>query len=89
MPIGAQPPKRRGTVGHPYSALNLRLALAIFGLVSCAVLAVLTMRAGATGFGWVLAALAVVAAIDIVVVQLRRRARRAGEADGTRHTLFE
>jgi hypothetical protein len=87
MPIGAQPPDRRGTVGHPYSALNLRLALAIFGLVSCAVLAVLTMRAGATGFGWVLAALAAVAAIDIVVVQLRRRARR--RADGRHHTLFE
>jgi hypothetical protein len=87
MPIGAQPPRRRGTVGHPYSALNLRLVLAAFGLVSCAVLAVLMISAGANGFGWVLAALALVAAVDLVVVQLRRRARRR-EGEG-RHSLFE
>jgi hypothetical protein len=87
MPIGAQPPNRRGTVGHPYSALNLRLALAVFGLVTCVVLAVLVMRTGERGFGWVLVALAADAAVDIVVVQLRRRARRrAGEGD---HSLFE
>jgi hypothetical protein len=87
MPIGAQPPRRRGTVGHPYSALNLRLALAVFGLVTCVVLAVLVMRTGARGFGWVLVALAVVAAADIVVVQVRRRARRrTGEGN---HSLFE
>ena len=87
MPIGAQPPNRRGTVGHPYTALNLRLALAAFGLVACAALAVLGLRAGATGFGWVAAALALVAVVDLVVVQLRRRARRR---DGDRgHTLFE
>jgi hypothetical protein len=87
MPIGAQPPKRRGTVGHPYSALNLRFALAVFGLFTCAILAVLMMRAGATGFGWVLVALALVAAFDLVVVQLRRRARRR-EGEG-RTSLFE
>jgi predicted metal-binding membrane protein len=87
MPIGAQPPNRRGTVGHPYSALNLRLALAVFGLVCCIVLAVLMLRAGATGFGWVLAALALVSVIDIVVVQLRRRARR--RSGDTGHSLFE
>jgi hypothetical protein len=87
VPIGAQPPDRRGTVGHPYSALNLRLLLAAFGLVSCAVLAVLMWRAGATAFGWVLAALAFVAAVDLVVIQLRRRARRRG-GDRNR-SLFE
>jgi hypothetical protein len=87
MPIGAQPPNRRGTVGHPFSALNLRLALAVFGLVTCAVLAVLVMRTGARGFGWVLVALAAVAAVDIVVVQVRRRARRRA-GDG-HHSLFE
>jgi len=74
MPIGAQPPGRRGTAGHPYSALNLRLALAGFGMVVCAVLAVLLMRAGARVPGWIFAALAVVAAVDAVVIQLRRRA---------------
>jgi hypothetical protein len=29
MPIGSQPSGRRGTVGHPYRALNLWLALAL------------------------------------------------------------
>jgi hypothetical protein len=87
MPIGAQPPNRRGTVGHPFSALNLRLALAVFGLVTCVVLAVLVMGTDARGFGWVLVLLAAVAAADIVVIQLRRRARRrAGEG---RRSLFE
>jgi hypothetical protein len=87
MPIGAQPPGRRGTVGHAYSALNLRLVLAGFGLVVCAGLAVLLIRAGLQVLGWVCAVLAVIAAVDLVVVQLRRRARRAAEGDG--HSLFE
>src|SRR5437867_399310 len=39
MPLGPQPRRARGTVGHPYSALNLRLVLAAFGLVASAVLA--------------------------------------------------
>ncbi|HWG98311.1 MAG TPA: hypothetical protein VNV66_03060 [Pilimelia sp.] len=76
MPIGAQPPDRRGTVGHPYSALNLRLALAGFGLVSSVVFAVLLLRAGLDVLGWVFVALAAVAAVDLVVIQLRRRAAR-------------
>ena len=46
MPIGAQPPGRRGTVGEPYSALNLRLVLAAFGFLICAVLAILLWRNG-------------------------------------------
>jgi len=87
MPIGAQPPGRRGSVGHAFSALNLRLALAAFGLVACAVLAVLLFRAGADAFGWILVVLAVVAAVDLVVVQLRRRAR--ARAGGDDHSLFE
>jgi hypothetical protein len=86
MPIGAQPPDRRGTVGHPYSALNLRLVLALFGLVSCAVLGVLVLRAGYPAFGWPLVGLAAVAAVDAVVVQMRRRARRG---DGHRYSMFE
>jgi uncharacterized membrane protein len=88
MPIGPQPPGRRGTVGEPYSALNLRLMLAIFGLVVCTVLAVLLGRAGYPVAAWIVAAWAVVAAVDIVVVQLRRRARRRAEGDG-HHSLFE
>jgi hypothetical protein len=88
MPIGAQPPGRRGTVGEPYSALNLRLVLAAFGFVVCTVLAVLLWRTGWTVPGWILAAWALVAVIDMIVVQLRRRARRRQEGDGG-HSLFE
>lgn len=83
-----QPPGARGTVGHPYSALNLRLALACFGLAVSAVLAVLAARADRPALAGVLAALAVVAAVDAVVVQRRRTARRRGDPD-TRHSLFE
>jgi hypothetical protein len=88
MPIGPQPPGRRGTVGEPYSALNLRLVLAAFGFVVCTVLAVVLWQRGWTVAGWVLAAWALVAAIDLVVVQLRRRARRRADG-GRRHSLFE
>jgi hypothetical protein len=76
-----------GTVGHPYSALNLRLVLAGFGLVTSAVFAALLLRAGFHVFGWIMVGLAVVAAVDLVVVQLRRRARR--RAEGEKYPLFE
>ena len=88
MPIGSQPPGRRGTVGEPYSALNLRLVLAAFGFVVCTVLAIVLWRMGWTVGGWLLAAWAVVALVDMVVVQLRRRARRRAESGGD-HSLFE
>ena len=88
MPIGAQPPGRRGTVGEPYSALNLRLVLAAFGFVVCTGLAVLLWRWGWTVPAWLLAAWAVAALVDIVVVQQRRRARRRAEG-GRDHSLFE
>ncbi|MEU4425363.1 hypothetical protein AB0F81_32485 [Actinoplanes sp. NPDC024001] len=88
MPIGPQPRGRRGTVEEPYSPLNLRLVLAAFGMVVCSVLAVLLFRAGWTVPGWLLVGWAVVAAIDIVVVQLRRRARARAEG-GRDHSLFE
>ena len=88
MPIGAQPPGRRGTAGSPYSPLNLRLVLAAFGFVVCTVLAVLLWRAGWIVPGWLLAGWAVVALIDLVVVQLRRRAR-SREEHGRNHSLFE
>ena len=88
MPLGAQPPGRRGTIEEPYSPLNLRLALALFGLAVCTVLAVLLFRAGWTVPGWLLAAWAVAAAVDAVVIQLRRRARARAEG-GRGHSLFE
>ncbi|GID31370.1 hypothetical protein [Paractinoplanes brasiliensis] len=88
MPIGAQPPGRRGTVEKPYSALNLRLILAAFGFVICAVLGILLLRSGWAVPGWLLLAWAAVAVIDMIVVQLRRRARRRTE-NGQDHSLFE
>jgi hypothetical protein len=88
MPIGPQPPGRRGTVDEPYSPLNLRLVLAAFGFVVCTVLAILLFNTGWIVPGWVLLAWAVVALIDMVVVQLRRRARRRAEG-GRDHSLFE
>jgi len=87
MPIQAQPPGRSGTHGQPYSALNLRLGLALFGVVFCGVVGVLMLRAHLTVPGWILIGLGVIAAIDAVVVQLRRRARaRAGDRG---HSVFE
>jgi hypothetical protein len=68
--------------------LNLRLVLAIFGLVTCTALAVLSGRAGLTALAVILAVLAAVALVDIIVVQLRRAARRRAEPD-RRHSLFE
>ena len=88
MPIGAQPPGRRGDFDSPYSALNLRLVLAAFGVVICTVLAVVLWRLDMPVPAWILAAWAVVAAVDLVVVQLRRRARRRAEG-GRDHSIFE
>jgi uncharacterized membrane protein YqjE len=87
MPIGPQPKRARGTVGHPYSALNLRLVLAGFGLVSCAALAGLLWWAGYRPVAVVAGVLALVALVDLVVIQTRRRRRR--RADPRHHSLFE
>jgi Flp pilus assembly protein TadB len=79
-------PEQRGTHDHPKSALNLRLALATFGLVVCTVFAVIAFWAGIAVLGAILIVLAVVAAVDLAVVGRRvARRRRRGE----RHTLFE
>lgn len=56
------------------SALTLRAVLAAFGLVVCAVAAVLMIRAGVVVFGVLLAVLAAVALVDLVWV-LYRKAR--------------
>lgn len=84
-----QPRGARGTVGHPYSALNLRLVLALFGLVSCGVLAVLAWRADVLVMAIVLAVLALVALVDVMVILKRRAARRRAEPPSTHHSLFE
>ena len=87
MSITPQPPGRRGTIGKPYSALNLRLVLALFGLITSAIFAVLLLRADLVLLGWLFVLLAVIAAVDVVVVELRRRARRRAEGGG--RSLFE
>ena len=88
MASPGQPRRARGTVGHPNSALNLRLALALFGLVFLGVLAVLLLAAGFAALGWIAAALAALAAVDAVIVQRRRMVRR--REDPQRHdSLFE
>jgi hypothetical protein len=84
-----QPRRAKGTVGHPYSALNLRLVLATFGLVSCVVLGVFAIRARLSVLAGILLALAAVAAVDLVIIQRRRITRRRAEPPGTRHSLFE
>jgi hypothetical protein len=88
MATRSQPSGRRGTVGHPYSALNLRLVLALFGAVTCTILAVLAALADLGWVAGVLIVLAVIAVIDTVVV-LRRRAARHREQPGRRFSLFQ
>ncbi|MEV6930071.1 hypothetical protein AB0M46_37075 [Dactylosporangium sp. NPDC051485] len=83
----AQPRGARGTVGHPYSALNLRLVLAVFGLVTCAGLGALALAAGFTVLAVLLFVLAATALVDSIVVELRRLARR--REGGGRGSLFE
>jgi hypothetical protein len=78
----------RGTVGHPYSALNLRLALAIFGLVAFTALSVAGFWLDLPVLGILAAAVALGAVVNIVVVQ-RRRVQRARREPGVRHSLFE
>ena len=87
MPIGAQPKGARGTSGHEYSALNLRLALASFGLVFLLVLAGILFGLRRPVLAIPALILAAVTVADIVVVQLRRRARK--RTDPRRHSLFE
>jgi Family of unknown function (DUF6343) len=85
---GGQPRGRRGSVGQPYSALNLRLALASFGLVVSAGFAVACAVLKFDVAALALAAVALTALIDIVVLTRRRRARRRTEA-GRRYSMFE
>jgi uncharacterized membrane protein YqjE len=83
-----QPRGRRGTVGHPYSPLNLRLLLASFGLAASLVFAVLAARDDQPVLVMIMAALAVVGVIDLLVVLRRRRQRRREHPDH-QYSLFE
>ncbi|WP_432513569.1 DUF6343 family protein [Kineococcus sp. SYSU DK001] len=77
-----QPPGRTGDEARTArSPLRLRFALALFGLVVCTALAIVwfTVDAppgGTPAPGWALAVLALLAAVDLVVVSRRLRRRR-------------
>jgi Family of unknown function (DUF6343) len=71
------------------SALNLRLVLASFGLIFSLPLAVWAAVAGYPVPAILLGALALVAFIDLIVIQARRRRRHREEPPGTHHSLFE
>jgi membrane protein YdbS with pleckstrin-like domain len=87
MRLGPQPRRRRGTIDRPYSALNLRLILASVGLVGWIGLAVLAFIGGYRVVAWALVVLAALAVVDLVIIQVRRRARH--RQDGGGHSLFE
>ena len=64
--------------------------LAGFGVIVSAVLAVLLLRVGYRLNAALMAALAVVALVNVVMVQLRRRARRrAGGSDRSLRPAFD
>jgi Flp pilus assembly protein TadB len=65
-----------GSFDHPRSALTLRLVLALFGVVAFTALAVGLFWAGFRAGGWLAAAVAVVAMVNVAVVQYRRVQRR-------------
>jgi hypothetical protein len=70
------------------SALNLRLALASFGLVFCAVIGILAYRAGYTAAAVLMGIGALVAIIDVIVI-LKRRATRRKQNPNRDYSLFE
>jgi len=75
----------------PESPLNLRLALAAFGLVVCVALGVVALQVFGVVPAIVFFLLAGVALVDLVVVQRRRaaRARTHRGADHRHDSLFE
>jgi len=68
--FGGAPPAR--------SALTLRAVLAAFGLVFCAGAAWISFAAGWSLSGWLLAVVAVIAAVDLAVVLNRKRRGEPG-----------
>lgn len=79
---------KRGTVERPYSALNLRLALALFGLVVFGAGALLLARTASPAMAVASGAVALVALVNAIVVQ-RRRIQRRRRSPTTHYSLFE
>jgi hypothetical protein len=76
MPLGPQPRGADGTVERPYSALRLRLVLAIFGAIVCAAGGAVLWRAGHAGWAWAVFGLGVIALLDLGVILTRLRRSR-------------
>lgn len=73
---------------RPRSALNLRLALTIFGLVFTAVLVGLAIYFENLALAVFAVVLAVVTIVDLVVILIRRHRRHRREP-GVHHSIFE
>jgi hypothetical protein len=73
---------------RPQSALNLRLALAVFGLLCTITLVVLAFVYGNLALAVVGCVLLAITVTDLVAIQIRRRRRRRREP-GVSHSLFE
>ena len=71
MPIGPQPRGARGTIERPYSALRLRLGLAIVGLVICVAGGILLWHLGFAPLGIALFVIGGMALVDMVVISVR------------------
>ena len=79
LPDHHDPTAGIGGAAPAQSALTLRLVLAAFGLVVCTVFGLLVLRTEApVGFAVALFVLAVVAAVDIVVILRRKRRGEPG-----------
>jgi len=73
---------------RPQSALNLRLALTIFGLIFTAALIWLAIYFHNRALAVFAVILAVITIVDLVIILIRRRRRHRREP-GARHSLFE
>jgi len=74
VPLGSQPRRADGTIKHPYSALRLRLVLALFGEVVCVAGGILIwVVTGAAPIAIFLFVLAAIGLVDIAVVAIRLR----------------
>jgi hypothetical protein len=71
MPIGPQPRGARGTIERPYSALRLRLGLAIGGLLICTAGGILLWHLGFAPLGIALFVVGAMALVDMVVISVR------------------
>jgi hypothetical protein len=73
---------------RPQSALNLRLALTLFGLAGTIALGFLAVNFRNFGLAVFTVVLGVITLVDLVVIVIRRRRRKRREP-GVHHSIFE